>query len=206
MGFAAEPAAVLQDEHVLLRPITPEDRPAQRAIALDESIWRYFVTLIQDEADFDAFFDTALADQQAGRRVVFHIIDKQAGRTAGSMSYGNLSPADLRLEIGWSWLGTAFQGKGINGRAKFLMMRHAFEDLGVERIEFKTDVLNLQARHALRNVGATEEGVLRSYNPMPGGRRRDAIYYSVLRNEWPAVKERLAGRQQRPVATRTAER
>jgi RimJ/RimL family protein N-acetyltransferase len=192
MGFAAEPRAVLENQHVLLRPITPEDRAAQRAIAFDESIWRYFVTLIQTDTDFDAFFDAGLADQEAGRRVVFHIIDKGTGQAAGSMSFGNLSPNDLRLEIGWSWLGIAFQGKGINRWAKFLMMRHAFETLGAERVEFKTDVLNVQARHALRNIGATEEGVLRSYNPMPGGRRRDAIYYSVLRREWPAVKEILS--------------
>lgn len=192
MGFAAEPRAVLENQHVLLRPITPEDRAAQRAIAFDESIWRYFVTLIRTDADFDAFFDAGLADQEAGRRVVFHIIDKGTGQAAGSMSFGNLSPNDLRLEIGWSWLGIAFQGKGINRWAKFLMMQHAFETLAAERVEFKTDVLNLQARQALRNIGATEEGVLRSYNPMPGGRRRDAIYYSVLRREWPAVKEILS--------------
>ncbi|HEU5270552.1 MAG TPA: GNAT family protein [Jatrophihabitans sp.] len=198
MGFAAEPRQVLENEHVLLRPITPEDRAAQRAIAIDESIWRYFITLIQTDADFDAFFDAALADQEAGRRVVFHIIDKGTGQAAGSMSFGNLSPNDLRLEIGWSWLGIAFQGKGINRWAKFLMLQHAFENLAAERVEFKTDVLNVQARHALRNIGATEEGVLRSYNPMPGGRRRDAIYYSVLRGEWPAVKEILSSRAKVP--------
>jgi len=192
MGFAAEPSAVLENEHVLLRPITPEDRAEQRAIAIDESIWRYFITLIRTDADFDAFFDAALADQEAGRRVVFHIIDKGSGQAAGSMSFGNLSPNDLRLEIGWSWLGIAFQGKGINRWAKFLMLEHAFERLAAERVEFKTDVLNQQARHALRNIGAREEGVLRSYNPMPSGRRRDAIYYSVLRPEWPAVKEILS--------------
>ena len=192
MGFAAEPGAVLENEHLLLRPITPDDRAAQRAIAIDESIWRYFVTLIRTDAEFDAFFDAALADQEAGRRVVFHIIDKGSGQAAGSMSFGNLSPNDLRLEIGWSWLGIAFQGKGINRWAKFLMMEHAFERLAAERVEFKTDVLNQQARHALRNIGAREEGVLRSYNPMPDGRRRDAIYYSVLRPEWPAVKEILS--------------
>jgi RimJ/RimL family protein N-acetyltransferase len=192
MGFAAEPGAVLENEHVLLRPITPEDRDAQRAIAIDESIWRYFITLIRTDAEFDAFFDAALADQQAGRRVVFHILDKGSGQAAGSMSFGNLSPDDLRLEIGWSWLGIAFQGKGVNRWAKFLMLQHAFERLAAERVEFKTDVLNQQARHALRNIGAREEGVLRSYNPMPDGRRRDAIYYSVLRREWPAVKEILS--------------
>lgn len=198
MGFAAEPRAVLENQHVLLRPIEPEDRAAQRAIAFDESIWRYFITLIRTDADFDALFDAALADQEAGRRVVFHIIDKGTGQAAGSMSFGNLSPNDLRLEIGWSWLGIAFQGKGINRWAKFLMMQHAFETLAAERVEFKTDVLNVQARHALRNIGATEEGVLRSYNPMPGGRRRDAIYYSVLRREWPAVKEILSSQAKVP--------
>ncbi|MFL6162588.1 MAG: GNAT family N-acetyltransferase [Jatrophihabitantaceae bacterium] len=192
MGFAAEPYAVLENEHVLLRPITPEDRAAQRAIARDESIWRYFVIPIRTDADFDAFFDAGLVDQAAGRRVVFHIIDNGTGQAAGSMSFGNLSPNDLRLEVGWSWLGSAFQGKGINRWAKFLMMQHAFEKLAAERVEFKTDVLNVQARNALRNIGATEEGVLRSYNPMPDGRRRDAIYYSVLRREWPAVKEILS--------------
>ncbi len=194
MAFSAEPMAVLENEHVLLRPIRPEDREAQRAIALDEAIWRYFVIMIRTEADFDAFFDAALADQEAGRRVAFHIVDKSSGRAAGSMSLGNLSPNDLRLEIGWSWLGIDFQGKGINRWAKFLMMQHAFENMGAERVEFKTDVLNLQARQALRNIGATEEGVLRSFNPMPDGRRRDAIYYSVLKREWPGVKEQLASR------------
>jgi RimJ/RimL family protein N-acetyltransferase len=199
MGFAAEPRAVLENEHVLLHPITPEDRTAQRAIAFDESIWRYFISLIRTDADFDAFFDAALADQEAGRRVVFHIVDKGTGQAAGSMSFCNLSPNDLRLEIGWSWLGIAFQGKGINRWAKFLMMQHAFEKLAAERVEFKTDVLNVQARHALRNIGATEEGVLRSYNPMPDGRRRDAIYYSVLRREWPAVREILSNQAKVPV-------
>ncbi|MEO9238417.1 MAG: GNAT family protein, partial [Jatrophihabitantaceae bacterium] len=100
--------------------------------------------------------------------------------------------ADQRLEIGWSWLGRDFQGAGINRWAKFLLLQHAFEQLAAERVEFKTDQLNLQARKALRNIGAVEEGVLRSFNPMPDGRRRDAVYYSVLRAEWPEVKRQLA--------------
>ncbi|WP_235609236.1 GNAT family N-acetyltransferase, partial [Frankia casuarinae] len=78
--------------------------------------------------------------------------------------------------------------------AKVLLLEHAFERLGALRVEFKTDVLNTQARGGLRNIGAVEEGVLRSYNPMPDGRRRDAIYYSVLVEEWPIVKKTLAER------------
>ncbi|MFF3223105.1 GNAT family N-acetyltransferase [Nocardia suismassiliense] len=192
MGWAELAPARLENDHVLLRPIEPADRAALCAIALDPDIWRYFVSLVENEADFDTFFDAALDDQLAGRRVVFYIMDKASGRAAGSMSYGNMAERDGRLEIGWSWLGRDFRGSGLNRWAKYLLLEHAFERLGAERVEFKTDVLNEQARRGLRNIGAVEEGVLRSFNPMPGGRRRDAIFYSVLRGEWPGVKSKLA--------------
>jgi RimJ/RimL family protein N-acetyltransferase len=191
----AELAAVpLENDHVLLTPVTADDRKALHDIAMDRAIWRYFVIMIETDADFDAFFDAGIDDLAAGRRVPYVITDKSSGQVAGSMSIGNMAERDGRLEIGWSWLGLAFQGKGINRWAKFLMLEHAFDRLGAERVEFKTDKLNVQARHALRNIGATEEGTLRSFNPMPDGRRRDAVYYSVLRAEWPPVREQLLSR------------
>lgn len=186
--------AVLENEHVLLRPVTEADREGVRAVAMDQDIWRYFVSLVETDADFETFFAACLADQRAGRRVVFVIVDKDSGRIAGSMSYGNMAEADARLEIGWSWLGRDFRGRGVNRWAKYLLLEHAFERLGAQRVEFKTDVLNEQARRGLRNIGAVEEGVLRSFNYMPGGRRRDAVFYSVLGGEWPAVKAELAVR------------
>lgn len=187
-------ATPLENEHALLRPVVPQDHAALHALAMDREIWHHYVVMIETDADFDAFFDAAIEDLAAGRRVPYVITDKETGRVAGSMSFGNLAERDGRLEIGWSWLGMAFQGKGVNRWAKYLLMEHAFETLGAERVEFKTDVLNTQARHALRNIGATEEGTLRSFNPMPGGRRRDAVYYSVLRAEWPSVREQLSTR------------
>ena len=192
MSWAELAAATLENDHVRLRPISPEDRESIHDIAMDPVIWRYFVSLVETEEDFDAFFQGMVADHAAGRCVVFHITDKTTGRCAGSMSFGNLSEADARLEIGWSWLGVDFQGRGINRWAKYLLLEHAFENLGAERVEFKTDQLNAQARAGLRNIGALEEGVLRSFNPMPGGRRRDAVYYSVLRGEWSWLKDELA--------------
>lgn len=182
----------LENEHVALRPVAPRDREGLCAIALDPDIWHYFVVWVQTAADFDAFFDQALADRAAGLRVAYAITDKTTGRPAGSMSFGNLAERDGRLEIGWSWLGRDFHGRGVNHWSKFLMLRHAFEVLGAERVEFKTDALNLRARQALRNVGATEEGTLRSFNPMPYGKRRNAVFYSVLKEEWPAVRDQLA--------------
>jgi RimJ/RimL family protein N-acetyltransferase len=199
VSWAEIAAASLENEHVLLRPVRPADRASLHAIAMDPEIWRYFVIAIETDADFDAFFDAGIADQQAGRRVAYHITDKRTGRAAGSMSFGNLAEPDGRLEIGWSWLGREFRGQGVNRWAKFVMLRHAFERMGAERVEFKTDRLNLQARAGLRNIGAQEEGTLRSFNPMPYGRRRDAVYYSVLRAEWPGVREHLlTGRRSAP--------
>jgi RimJ/RimL family protein N-acetyltransferase len=194
MTWAQLALTPLENEHVLLRPVRPDDREPLRAIAMDPDIWRYFVFRIQTDADWDAFFDLGLADQAAGRRVVYCIADKRTGQSAGSMSFCNIAESDRRLEIGWSWLGRAARGAGINRWAKFLMMAEAFEHLGAERVEFKTDRLNTQARRALCNIGAREEGTLRSFNPMPDGRRRDAVYYSVLKAEWPHVKDQLLTR------------
>lgn len=192
MSWARLAVSTLENEHVLLRPIAPGDRASLHAIAMDPDLWRYFVTMVSTDEEFDAYFDGALADHAAGRRAVYVVLDKPTSRAAGSMSYGNLAEPDLRLEIGWSWLGREFRGQGVNRWAKYLLMEHAFERMLAQRVEFKTDQLNVQARRGLRNIGAVEEGTLRSYNVMPGGRRRDAVFYSVLRDEWPRLKQRLA--------------
>ncbi|MFI1568688.1 GNAT family N-acetyltransferase [Streptomyces sp. NPDC020490] len=194
MSWHERAATVLDNGVVRLRPITESDREGIRSVAMDPAIWRYFVALVTDEASFETFFDTMIADHASGRRVVFHITDLTTGRTAGSMSYGNLSEPDRRLEIGWSWLGRDFRGAGFNRCAKLLLLHNAFDRLGAERVEFKTDRRNEQARRALRNIGATEEGILRSFNPMPDGTRRDAVYYSILKREWPSVRDRLTAK------------
>jgi RimJ/RimL family protein N-acetyltransferase len=183
--------ARLENDHVLLRRIVAEDRDQFHDIAFDPEVWRYFVARVSTEAEFDKFMSDAIEDTDAGRRIAFCVISKPAGRIAGSMCYGNLAPSEKRLEIGWSWLGKEFRGAGINRWAKYLLLEYAFETLGCERVEFKTDVLNTQAKKGLRNIGAKEEGVLRSYNFMPDNRRRDAVYYSILKSEWPEVKEIL---------------
>lgn len=184
-------AVAMDDGAVRVRPLHPRDREPMRAIALDPEIWRYFVSRVQTSEEFDAFFDATLADHADGRRVVFVIEDSRTGAVAGSSSYGNIAQADGRLEIGWSWLGAEHRGAGVNRRAKFLLLRHAFEVLGAERVEFKTDALNLRARKGLLGIGAVEEGTLRSYNPMPGNRRRDAVFYGVVRADWPRVRSDL---------------
>jgi RimJ/RimL family protein N-acetyltransferase len=107
------------------------------------------------------------------------------------MSLMNISQHDLRTEIGGSWLGKKFRSTGVNFHAKYAMMRYAFDELQFERVEFKTDVLNERARKGLKNIGGTEEGILRSHMAMWNNRRRSSIYYSVLKEEWPGVKHNI---------------
>ena len=180
---------VLETSKTLLRPIEQNDYETFLRLAKqDEEMWKYFSLNLGDEAQLRKWMEIAFNDKKAETRRPFTIIDKATGQIAGSSSMGNISYPDLRLEIGWSWLGKEFRGTGLNKHAKFLMMRYAFEEMNFERVEFKTDVLNARARQGLKNVGGIEEGILRSHMTMWNNRRRSSIYYSVVKDEWPQVK------------------
>lgn len=181
---------ILETNRVILRPVEETDYHEFLHIARqDTDMWYYFSYNLGDEEQLKHWMKMAFADREAGTRRPFTIIDKASGKIAGSSSMGNISYHDLRLEIGWSWLGKDYRSTGINRHAKFSMMNYAFEQLPFERVEFKTDVENARARKGLQNVGGIEEGILRSHMTMWNNRRRTSIYYSVLKNEWPAVKQ-----------------
>ena len=183
---------ILETDKVILRPVEENDYAAFLELAKqDFDMWYYFSYHLGDEAQLKKWMEMALADKKAETRRPFTIIDKATGNIAGSSSMGNISYHDLRFEIGWSWLGNNFRSTGINRHAKFSMMNYAFEKLNFERVEFKTDVENARARKGLQNVGGIEEGVLRSHMTMWNNRRRTSIYYSVLKNEWPQLKQTI---------------
>jgi RimJ/RimL family protein N-acetyltransferase len=180
---------ILETKKAILRPLAAADQAAFLALAKqDPSMWEYFSLNLADEEQLQQWLAIAFADKVDNTRRAFTIIDKETGRIAGSSSLGNISFSNLRAEIGWSWLGKDFRSTGLNKHAKYAMMRYAFEELGFERIEFKTDVLNTRARKGLQGVGGIEEGVLRSHMKMWNNRRRTSIFYSVLKDEWPGLK------------------
>lgn len=182
---------ILETDKIILRPLSETDYDEMLRLAgQDPNMWYYFSLNLADPQQLSHWFHLAAADKKAGTRRPFTIIEKSSGRICGSSSMGNISYHDLRLEIGWSWLAKAFRSTGINRHAKFAMMNHAFEKLNFERVEFKTDVENARARKGLENVGGIEEGILRSHMTMWNDRRRTSIYYSVLKNEWPSVKQK----------------
>jgi N-acetyltransferase len=182
----------LETKRALLKPLSVDDYNIFLNLAKqDADMWYYFSLNLGDEKQLQRWFELAFADKAANTRRPFTIIDKQTGQTGGSSSLGNISMHDLRAEIGWSWLGKDFRSTGLNRHAKYAMMKYAFEELHFERIEFKTDVMNARARKGLQNVGGIEEGILRSHMTMWNNRRRTSIYYSVLKDEWPVLKETI---------------
>src|SRR4030095_155250 len=108
-----------------------------------------------------------------------------------STRYGNIDLANRRLEIGWTWVAPAYQRTAVNTEAKLLLLTHAFERLGVNRVELKTDALNQKSRTAIARLGAVEEGTFRKHIVTASGRVRDTVYYSIIDTEWPTVKRRL---------------
>lgn len=184
----------LENDVVRLRRVRLDDKTDFARVAYESEIWTYFVFTVTDEDGLNAFMEQAIHDTLSGSRMVFAIIDRKSGRIAGSTAFGNLVPQERRLEIGWSWLGREYRGSGVNRATKGLLLEHAFTTLECERVEFKTDALNTRARRGLEAIGAREEGILRSFNYMPDGRRRDVVYYSILRSEWPDVRAERFGR------------
>ena len=185
---------VLRGNHVELRPLLPAHaRELSSAIARD-NLWKLGVSDLPAPGGMESYIAEALALQSAGKALPFAQIDKSTGRAVGSTRFGNFEPAHHRVEIGWTWLGTPWQRTAFNTEAKYLLLTHAFEALGLNRVEFKTDVLNERSRNAILRLGALEEGILRRHMVMRDGRVRDSVYYSIIAEEWPQVKESLRRR------------
>ena len=112
--------------------------------------------------------------------------------------FAYFEPDDRRVEIGWTWIARPWQRTGVNVEAKYLMLRHAFEALRLNRVELMTDVLNAASRKAILGIGATEEGVLRRHMVTSRGRVRDTVLFSIVADEWPSVRARLEKRLSAP--------
>lgn len=185
------PGLTLETDKVLLRPLQHMDISSFASITGNTSLWKYFTMLLDDPDQLQKWVELALKERSEGKRIPFTIIEKATGSVCGSTSYGNIYEHDKRIEIGWSWLGKEYHGSGINFHSKFSLLSYAFEVLNWERAEIKTDNMNEQAKHALRKIGATEEGVLRSHMQMPYGRRRDTVYFSIIKREWALIRNSI---------------
>lgn len=185
---------VLSGRHVTLRPLDAGDAGALLDAAGDGALWNMTLTVVPGPATVAAYLDTALRGRESGTVMPFAIVRNADGAVVGSTRYWKIDRANRKLEIGHTWLAQSAQRTAINTEAKYLLLAHAFETMGCIRVQFQTDELNVRSRAAIERIGGVQEGILRNERIMPDGRRRNTVRFSIVDDEWPAVKARLEER------------
>jgi RimJ/RimL family protein N-acetyltransferase len=187
---------ILTGQIVRLEPLADEHHDGLRAVAAPPEIWDYwsFNAGKSDDA-FDEWFDDAIAEAAAGGDSHFATILQASGEPIGSTSFCTVREDDRAVEIGWTWLTPSAWRTGANTEAKFLQLEYAFETLDCIRVDWDTYETNARSRAALEKLGATFEGVMRNWSirEEDGSKVASAIY-SVIDDEWPAVRANLIAR------------
>jgi RimJ/RimL family protein N-acetyltransferase len=178
----------ISSKRVFLRPMNVNDFDKMRVLTKDKKMWYYFTSDLSNELTLERWIKTAISELKDKKSLPFTIIDPTTNDIIGTTRIGNISEINNRVEIGWTWIAKKYQGTGINGHVKKLLFEYLFVETSVLRIEFKTDVLNIPAKKAMEKVGLVKEGILRSHTLMTNNRRRDTLYYSLLKNEWLTEK------------------
>ncbi len=186
------PLTPLDGAHVRLEPLEERHREPMRPAAQHPEI--FTVTTSAYGKLFDPYIDAALKRSDGVHELAFAVFHKEFGRYVGMTRYLNIEEAHRKLEIGSTWYEPAVWAGVVNPECKFLLMRHAFETLKFHRVEYKTDARNARSRAAILKLGAREEGIFRKHMIMADGHVRDSVWFSVLDDEWPAVKAGLEKR------------
>ena len=183
--------------HIRLEPMKTEHLSGLQAAAAHPEIWNW-TWPGADPENVSTWLEASLQAVETGSDLPFATVDASDGAIIGSTRFMNIDLANRVVEIGNTWLSPRFQRTPVNTDTKHLLLRHAFEVLDCNRVEFKTDGNNAQSRAALANLGAVEEGIRRQHMIVPGGRVRDSAVFSIIRQEWPTVKEVLEAKLARP--------
>ena len=183
---------VLSGKFVRLEPLRAAHVPGLTIAGGDASIWRYMLYgEVTTDEKMAAWVADILSRKAAGTDQPFAVVHLESGKLAGATRYMEIRPAHRSLEIGGTWYGKDFQRTPVNTETKYLLLRHAFETLGCIRVQFKADSRNERSLKAIERIGATREGVLRNHMILENDVYRHSVYFSVIENEWPAVKLRL---------------
>ena len=184
----------LTGPHIQLEPMRPDHAAPLLEAGRAPEIWAWMPTRPLTPGAMDGWIARALTAQLQGREYPFVVIRLSDGRVIGSTRYLEVQEDDRTVEIGWTWYSPDAWGGVVNPEAKYLLMRHAFEDWHAIRVALKTDIKNVHSQAAIRKLGAQYEGTLRNQRIRPDGSYRDTILFSIIESEWPAVKTRLEQR------------
>jgi RimJ/RimL family protein N-acetyltransferase len=191
-------ASVLEGRWVRLEPLAPAHAAGLREASAEPRIWAFMGMDVS--TGFEAWLRNAEAAVAGGSEAHFVVLDRAGGSVLGSTRYLNLAPAHRRLEIGHTWYRPERWGGPVNPECKLLLLRHAFEGLGVNRVEFRCDARNQRSRAALHRLGAVEEGTLRRHMVVRDGYVRDSVQFAITDRDWPGVEAGLEARLARLAA------
>ncbi|MEI9934541.1 MAG: GNAT family N-acetyltransferase [Ferruginibacter sp.] len=176
---------VLEDESVLLRPLVSEDYEHFVAFAISEpEIWKYSLVNPAGEAAMKNYIETAVNNRTNKKDYTFIVFDKSTNEYAGCTRFYDIQQHFQTTQLGYTWYGQKFQRTGLNRHCKFLLLQFAFEEWKMERVELRADANNERSINAMKAIGCTVEGILRSHAPVEGGKRRNSIILSILKDEW----------------------
>ncbi|MBO9155122.1 GNAT family N-acetyltransferase [Chitinophaga sp. GCM10012297] len=185
---------VLGNKRVLLRPMQPSDLEVLLEVALEPSLWEVGLGRIGSREDLERYMQAAFREREQGLCLPYVVIDKETGEVAGSTRFCSIVEMHKRTEIGYTWIHPRFQRTGLNRAMKFAMLQYAFETWGMNRVELKTDERNEKSRNAMLGIGCKQEGVFRHHMITWNGHLLNSVYFSILREEWPEIKERIFGK------------
>ena len=198
---AADLSESFRGRLVRVEPLSAEHEAGLIEAAGDPEMFTWMpVDMASSRDALHEWLMSTLAEAREGTAVPFAIVAADSGRVLGSTRFLELRFEHLRAEIGWTWLTRSAWSTGVNVETKLLLLEHAFERVGLRRLEFKTDARNARSRGALLALGSTFEGILRKHMVVRNGGARDSAYYSVIDDEWPAVKAHLHQRLSAPLA------
>jgi N-acetyltransferase len=179
---------------VVVEPLSAEHEAGLLQAAVDAEMFQWMPVDMTSPEALREWVAATVAAADAAREVPYTILDAGSGRVLGSTRFLDLRLEHLRAEIGWTWVTRDAWGSGVNVETKLLLLGHAFEQVGLRRVEFKTDARNTRSRGALEALGAQFEGIFRKHMVVRDGAPRDSAYYSVIDDEWPTVKQALRAR------------
>lgn len=183
--------STLQNDRVALLPLQTGHFDHLLSVSQQVDLLAFGASDVSTPDKLRAYIDDAFAKAELGTALPFLIYDKVQESYAGSTRFGNIDKHHKVVQIGWTWIGKAFRGSGLNTHMKYLMLSYAFEQLDIEKVEFRIDERNLQSRKAVEKIGATLEGILRKNVIVKDGFRRSSACYGILKEEWPLIKSTI---------------
>jgi RimJ/RimL family protein N-acetyltransferase len=188
----------LRGEHATLEPLAREHTAALAKAAQDGELWRLWYTSIAPPERMDEYVTAALDVRERLDGMPFVVRHNASGEIVGCTRYFNVDVANRRVEIGHTWYAKRVQRTPLNTECKLLLLTHAFETLSCIAVEFRTHWFNHASREAIARLGAKQDGVLRNHQVMPDGTKRDTVVFSIIDNEWPAVRRHLRFQLEKP--------